>query len=1719
MRLLNFKTSAYPIFIVLIGVSFNSLAQQGIGIDVANPLEKLDVDGAIKMGTTANVPPGGAGTMRWNGTNFEGWDGTQWVTFGIGSDGDWTFSGNNLLYDIAGTGGAEIIIGADGASHANTSLRVGNAVMLRSNGNSYYNGGNLGVGLLTPAEKLHVVGSIRMVDGNQQTGRIPVADANGTMVWTDPATITTAADGDWTINGNDMYNGNSGNVGVGTNTPQAPLHVQENSSTGQILVTPEAPSGQDASVVIRGARNGSTSTNPSQLRFQNYDDDISSSNTMGVIASRVTNATTNVGDLLFLNSTDGTTLSETMRLTKDGNVGIGTSAPADELHVAGSIRMVDGNQLAGRILVSDANGTMTWTDPSTITTGDDGDWTVSGLNVFNTTSNIGIGTNTPNAKLHVELTNGDFKLFNNGAFNGTVLLGRLQGANGLWPQFRINGNGSLDIGADASGNFVIERNDVARVTIDETGKVGVGTSTPDRKLHIKEGEVEISSSTGAPAIYFEDDTDNSKMSINYQRSFDRLEVRDNSNAVKFVVENASGHVGIGVENPNQQLHVVGSIRMVDGNEAAGKVMVSDANGTASWSNAPSINVLHDADNDTKVQVEESADEDIIRFDVAGAQQWQMQENRLENTDNSLYVGDDAGLADNAGSGSFNTAIGNNALRSNTANGSTAVGFDALRNADAGGNTGVGKGALYTTTSGNLNTAIGQDAGYQNSTGAENVFIGQNAMSTNATGSNNVAIGRNAGRNGGSRSGNIYIGHSAGHGASGDNKLYIENSNSSSPLIYGEFDNDIVAVNGSLGVGTQSPSSALHVLPTSAAGPTATLETGANPYPGAAVKILPSTHATSERASVQLDDWHIIQDRTGNGTKDFTIWQQSSGQHRLTVNTSGNVGIGDQTPDAKLDIEGSIQMVDGNQAAGKVMVSDANGTASWSNAPSINVLQDDDGDTKIQVEESADEDIIRFDLGGTEYFAMQDGRIEVSNTGNSVFIGPEAGDGSGLNDRDAVYIGYQAGKGNTGWRNIGIGYLSMSTAGSGSGFNAAVGTYSMQKLTTGEYNIAMGHTSLREITTGESNTGLGMDAGREITTGNNNTAVGRAALKNTTTGEKNVAIGFWAGSSTTTGTGNVFIGSNSGLGNPSNRLFIDNHGTAFPLIYGEFDNHLVRINGTLNINNAFSFPAADGTSGYLLTTNGAGTVSWTDPATLSDGDWEVSGNDLIYTIVGTGGAEAQVIADGSDFANTHFKVGSNVLLRSNGNSYLNGGNVGIGIITPSNLLDIADGTRTGTHPTGLRLYVTGGMTANSDGVEFRHSNGTQGIGFGFNTIYAAGSQTNQNLSIAPKGTGLVIVAGPSRFQGILNTTNNWVSGDGDAEGIYVDDDGQVGIGENNPTAKLEVKDGGIRITHSSSSPSITFEDADDNSKMSIHYNRSSDRLDFRDNSGTNVMVIENSDGDVGIGTNNPRYNVHVHETTSAESLTLYTNSTTGSTINDGFFVGLVSSEEAKIKHQENEDLIFGTNDVDRVWIKNDGDVGVGTSSPDWLFHVKDDQHGSSNFIAEIENTDNDNSANSEGLLIVAGHNSYNSSNKSNLIRFNRPDGTNLGRIRQDGGSSVELVTASDKRLKENIAPTVYGLAEVMNMEVKDYNYIGDKATDVHTGFLAQDLLNVFPYVVDVGGADAKTDPWGVAYGKLTPIMVKAIQDLAHQKNALETQVNEQSVRIQQLLERVQALEQE
>lgn len=86
--------------------------------------------------------------------------------------------------------------------------------------------------------------------------------------------------------------------------------------------------------------------------------------------------------------------------------------------------------------------------------------------------------------------------------------------------------------------------------------------------------------------------------------------------------------------------------------------------------------------------------------------------------------------------------------------------------------------------------------------------------------------------------------------------------------------------------------------------------------------------------------------------------------------------------------------------------------------------------------------------------------------------------------------------------------------------------------------------------------------------------GRGAGYSNTTGTGNSLFGGGAGTGITTGNYVVCIGNNAGpTTNVSNRLYIDVEERDDPLIYGEFDNDFVRINGTFEVTAGLSNPSS------------------------------------------------------------------------------------------------------------------------------------------------------------------------------------------------------------------------------------------------------------------------------------------------------------------------------------------------------------------------------------------------------------------------------------------------------------------------------------------------------------------------------------------------------------------
>jgi integrin beta 8 len=108
------------------------------------------------------------------------------------------------------------------------------------------------------------------------------------------------------------------------------------------------------------------------------------------------------------------------------------------------------------------------------------------------------------------------------------------------------------------------------------------------------------------------------------------------------------------------------------------------------------------------------------------------------------------------------------------------------------------------------TFIGESAGISSS-GAGNVGLGSETMLNNSSGRFNVAVGYRALRQNATGQGNVAIGYNAGFNETGSNKLYIANSNTNTPLIWGDFQAGVANINGKLGVGVANPAAMTNEL--------------------------------------------------------------------------------------------------------------------------------------------------------------------------------------------------------------------------------------------------------------------------------------------------------------------------------------------------------------------------------------------------------------------------------------------------------------------------------------------------------------------------------------------------------------------------------------------------------------------------------------------------------------------------------------------------------------------------------------------------------------------------------------------------------------------------------------------------------------------------------------------------------------------------------------------
>jgi len=302
----------------------------------------------------------------------------------------------------------------------------------------------------------------------------------------------------WTANGNNIFNSNAGNVGIGSG-----VGLKEKLSIkGNLFVTHTNPNdlsgGNKASINLHGANTGSGIIN-----FLRPDTTTGASIIYGNILSQFILQNGSNLNQLFLRS--------------NGNVGVGSGSPLEKLDVNGNIRSrnniladnditLTGNLQAGNNVTAQGN-----VNGGSLTTG--GNILVSGTSFLNgdVTTNSDITINNTAAILQLKSSNvnkGFFQLSgndvrfgtNSGNTSGDVIV-RMDGddlvsfrkssGGGAFIKMNVNGVSTGVLQTTSTGIVSLSNSSGGAVIIggeifinDATSKTGIGTSNPTERLHV-----------------------------------------------------------------------------------------------------------------------------------------------------------------------------------------------------------------------------------------------------------------------------------------------------------------------------------------------------------------------------------------------------------------------------------------------------------------------------------------------------------------------------------------------------------------------------------------------------------------------------------------------------------------------------------------------------------------------------------------------------------------------------------------------------------------------------------------------------------------------------------------------------------------------------------------------------------------------------------------------------------------------------------------------------------------------------------------------------------------------------------------------------------------------------------------------------------------------------------------------------------------------------------
>ncbi len=386
--------------------------------------------------------------------------------------------------------------------------------------------------------------------------------------------------------------------------------------------------------------------------------------------------------------------------------------------------------------------------------------------------------------------------------------------------------------------------------------------------------------------------------------------------------------------------------------------------------------------------------------------------------------------------------------------------------------------------------------------------------------------------------------------------------------------------------------------------------------------------------------------------------------------------------------------------------------------------------------------------------------------------------------------------------------------------------------------------------------------------------------------------------------------------------------------------------TASSTNIFSSVAAIGGSAFNVIASGNVGIGTTNPATKLD-VWGTTSNGIRTTLAANSAYHADLYETSSGYSVLETSGSGNHLVLSPA------GNVGIGTTAPVSKVDIQSARA--AQLTNLTLSAASAGSATGDEVS---------IDFKWQNTYAMGRISGYGQSNA-LGTGGLKFYTSNQAGSSYNTTPT----------MTLDKDGNVGIGTTGPTAKLEVNGGGYDTsiyvnTSNTVGAGITLNDTDTGGRKYTIFSSGSaagaaaGKLSFYDSSTSvtgdrNRMVIDSA-GNVGIGTTNPSNKLQVYAPTGNVFSALTTGNTSraqftaGNDTNTAYF-GVESTAGATFTNTSATSALFGSNGAYSAHIITNGavaltalsggSIGIGTTNPGKKLDVSGDARliGGGNFI--------------------------------------------------------------------------------------------------------------------------------------------------------------------------------